>query len=227
MPLAEAGVTVRDVAAFWQAQPFDLELLTVNGRTLEGNCDLCFLKPRGQRLTLINARPEAAVWWIRPMARATPTWRASQPTSATCSTLPKNRSLASAATEETSRTCARRHQGADFASPFWFLTDGVAALDRLQPFVEVIEIPINLSQGCLGHQVPSAGTFGVVRLVHQVIQYGSPWKKALLFLFDHQAVFRPHARWEEQTRRGSRGARVSCRGFFGSHQSSPEVGTSR
>ncbi|MDE2382827.1 MAG: Nin-like protein, partial [Xanthomonadaceae bacterium] len=36
-----------------------------NGRTLEGNCDLCFLKPRGQRLALIKARPEAAVWWIR------------------------------------------------------------------------------------------------------------------------------------------------------------------
>jgi len=65
MPLAEAGVTVRDVSAFWQAQPFDLELLTVNGRTLEGSCDLCFLKPSGQRLALIKARPEAAVWWIR------------------------------------------------------------------------------------------------------------------------------------------------------------------
>jgi hypothetical protein len=43
----------------------DLDLLTVNGRTLEGNCDLCFLKPRGQRLALIKARPEAAVWRIR------------------------------------------------------------------------------------------------------------------------------------------------------------------
>lgn len=65
MPLADAGITVRDVTAFWQAQPFDLELLTVNGRTLEGNCDLCFLKPRGQRLALIKARPETATWWIR------------------------------------------------------------------------------------------------------------------------------------------------------------------
>lgn len=44
MPLAEAGV--REVTAFWQAQPFDLELLTVNGRTLEGNCDLCFSSHR-------------------------------------------------------------------------------------------------------------------------------------------------------------------------------------
>ncbi len=65
MPLADAGITVRDVGAFWQVQPFNLDLLTVNGRTLEGNCDLCFLKPRGQRLALIKARPEAAVWWIR------------------------------------------------------------------------------------------------------------------------------------------------------------------
>jgi 3'-phosphoadenosine 5'-phosphosulfate sulfotransferase (PAPS reductase)/FAD synthetase len=65
MPLADAGVTVHDVNAFWRAQPFNLELLTVNGRTLEGNCDLCFLKPFGQRLSLIKARPEVAVWWMR------------------------------------------------------------------------------------------------------------------------------------------------------------------
>jgi 3'-phosphoadenosine 5'-phosphosulfate sulfotransferase (PAPS reductase)/FAD synthetase len=65
MPLSEAGVTVRDVTAFWQAQPFDLELLTVNGRTLEGNCDLCFLKPPLQRLSLIAAKPERAIWWAQ------------------------------------------------------------------------------------------------------------------------------------------------------------------
>jgi 3'-phosphoadenosine 5'-phosphosulfate sulfotransferase (PAPS reductase)/FAD synthetase len=65
MPLAEAGVTVQDVNAFWDSQPFNLELLTVNGRTLEGNCDLCFLKPPAQRLALIAARPERTQWWIR------------------------------------------------------------------------------------------------------------------------------------------------------------------
>ncbi|VFR23755.1 3'-phosphoadenosine 5'-phosphosulfate sulfotransferase (PAPS reductase)/FAD synthetase and related enzymes [plant metagenome] len=65
MPLAESSITVHDVTAFWQAQPFDLELLTVNGRTLEGNCDLCFLKPQGQRLALIKAKPATAEWWIR------------------------------------------------------------------------------------------------------------------------------------------------------------------
>lgn len=65
MPLAEASITVRDVTTLWQAQLFDLELLTVNGRTLEGNCELCFLKPQRQCLALIKARPEVAAWWIR------------------------------------------------------------------------------------------------------------------------------------------------------------------
>ena len=65
MPLADASVTVQDVIAFWDAQPFDLGLLTVNGRTLEGNCDLCFLKPPAQRLALIRANPASPVWWMR------------------------------------------------------------------------------------------------------------------------------------------------------------------
>jgi len=65
MPLADASLTVHDVGAFWSAQPFNLELDTFNGRTLEGNCDLCFLKPMAQRLSIIKKRPEAAVFWIR------------------------------------------------------------------------------------------------------------------------------------------------------------------
>lgn len=64
MPLADAGVSVQQVGTFWNAQPFNLELLTVNGRTLEGNCDLCFLKPPAQRLSLIAAKPERVTWWI-------------------------------------------------------------------------------------------------------------------------------------------------------------------
>lgn len=64
MPLADAGVTVHAVGEFWNAQPFNLELITVNGRTLEGNCDLCFLKPPGQRFSLIVKKPSVAVWWI-------------------------------------------------------------------------------------------------------------------------------------------------------------------
>lgn len=65
MPLADAGVSVQDVGDFWNAQPFNLNLLTVNGRTLEGNCDLCFLKPPAQRLALIAAKPSRATWWIK------------------------------------------------------------------------------------------------------------------------------------------------------------------
>ena len=65
MPLADAGVGVGDVIQFWDAQPFNLELDTVNGRTLSGNCDLCFLKPAAQILSLINQRPERATWWAR------------------------------------------------------------------------------------------------------------------------------------------------------------------
>lgn len=70
MPLADAGVTVREVQAFWDAQPFNLELPTYNGRTLAGNCDLCFLKPAAQVASLIQEKPQRAVWWARMEALA-------------------------------------------------------------------------------------------------------------------------------------------------------------
>lgn len=65
IPLADAGITVRDITEFWAKQPFNLKLPTVNGRTLAGNCDLCFLKPAAQVLSLIQEKPERAVWWAR------------------------------------------------------------------------------------------------------------------------------------------------------------------
>lgn len=65
MPLADAGITVQDVHDFWRGQRFELELPTYNGRTLAGNCDLCFLKPAGQVASLITEKPERAVWWAR------------------------------------------------------------------------------------------------------------------------------------------------------------------
>ncbi len=70
VPLADAGITVHDVADFWKAQPFDLELPSVNGRTVHGNCDLCFLKPAAQVLSLINEKPARAVWWAAMEAHA-------------------------------------------------------------------------------------------------------------------------------------------------------------
>lgn len=70
MPLADAGVTVGEVQAFWAAQPFNLELPTYNGRTLAGNCDLCFLKPAAQVQSLISEKPQRAVWWAKMEALA-------------------------------------------------------------------------------------------------------------------------------------------------------------
>jgi 3'-phosphoadenosine 5'-phosphosulfate sulfotransferase (PAPS reductase)/FAD synthetase len=70
LPLADAGVTVQDVGRFWDAQPFNLGLDTFNGRTLAGNCDLCFLKPAAQIQSLITEKPERAEFWIRMEALA-------------------------------------------------------------------------------------------------------------------------------------------------------------
>ena len=65
MPLADAGIGLREVAKFWDQKDFSLELPTFNGRTLAGNCTLCFLKPATQVASLIAQRPERAEFWIR------------------------------------------------------------------------------------------------------------------------------------------------------------------
>lgn len=64
VPLADAGVSNQDVLRFWRSQPFDLRLPAINGKTMHGNCDLCFLKPPFQRLSLIREKPQRAIWWI-------------------------------------------------------------------------------------------------------------------------------------------------------------------
>ena len=64
MPLVEAGIVVADVGRFWAAQPFDLRLPNMNGRTMHGNCDLCFLKGSKQIYALIREQPKRAIWWI-------------------------------------------------------------------------------------------------------------------------------------------------------------------
>jgi 3'-phosphoadenosine 5'-phosphosulfate sulfotransferase (PAPS reductase)/FAD synthetase len=58
-PLAPAGITLDDVNAFWDAQPFSLGL-----RPHEGNCDLCFLKGQGKIESIVRDRPDLAEWWI-------------------------------------------------------------------------------------------------------------------------------------------------------------------
>jgi 3'-phosphoadenosine 5'-phosphosulfate sulfotransferase (PAPS reductase)/FAD synthetase len=69
-PLVTAGVTKETVGSFWKSQSFDLELPNNNGVTMHGNCDLCFLKPAHQILSLIREKPERAVWWMKMEAHA-------------------------------------------------------------------------------------------------------------------------------------------------------------
>ena len=63
-PLVTAGITKTDVGNFWKQQNFDLKLFNNNGVTMQGNCDLCFLKPAHQILSLIREKPSRADWWI-------------------------------------------------------------------------------------------------------------------------------------------------------------------
>jgi len=70
LPLAVAGVTRDEVGVFWRAQAFDLGLPNMNGVTMHGNCDLCYLKPTGQLVALIAEKPSRATWWIAEEAWA-------------------------------------------------------------------------------------------------------------------------------------------------------------
>lgn len=79
VPLADAGIGKADVLAFWRAQPFDLNLIAVNGITFEGNCDLCFNKPPFQKLSLIKAKPERSIWWIAKEKQAGATFTKNEP----------------------------------------------------------------------------------------------------------------------------------------------------
>lgn len=70
VPLASAGVDASEVGAFWATHSFDLQLPNIGGRTMHGNCDLCFLKPAAQIFSLIVEKPDRAVWWARMEALA-------------------------------------------------------------------------------------------------------------------------------------------------------------
>ena len=60
MPLDDANISNRDVRAFWDAQPFDLQLLP-----FEGNCDGCFLKARAKLWEIERTAPGTLDWWDR------------------------------------------------------------------------------------------------------------------------------------------------------------------
>ena len=69
-PLVAAGITKEHVGAFWKNHAFDLKLPNNNGVTMHGNCDLCFLKPAHQIQSLIQEKPERALWWMKMEAHA-------------------------------------------------------------------------------------------------------------------------------------------------------------
>jgi hypothetical protein len=79
MPLAEAGVTSAEVVAFWKIMPFDLELPTIDGETVGGNCDLCYLKGMQKIIGLIREKPESADWWIEQETRSGKMFRIDRP----------------------------------------------------------------------------------------------------------------------------------------------------
>jgi 3'-phosphoadenosine 5'-phosphosulfate sulfotransferase (PAPS reductase)/FAD synthetase len=65
LPLASLGISSETVGNFWKSMPFDLDLPNVNGKTMHGNCDLCYLKPASQVLSLITEKPDRAIWWAK------------------------------------------------------------------------------------------------------------------------------------------------------------------
>lgn len=63
-PLIDDGITNREVNEFWDSHPFQLKLEQVNGETIEGNCDGCFLKATWKRILFLKRSPEHGKWWI-------------------------------------------------------------------------------------------------------------------------------------------------------------------
>jgi len=64
VPLYDAKLTNEDVLEYWNNSSFDLELPSINGKTIAGNCDLCFLKGTQTTVSLLKERPHLADWWI-------------------------------------------------------------------------------------------------------------------------------------------------------------------
>ena len=77
-PMFEAKHTNEDVLDFWSKQNFDLKLPSINGRTVGGNCDFCFLKSEASLVDMYRKHPERAQWWIDAEKRTGKTFRDKQ-----------------------------------------------------------------------------------------------------------------------------------------------------
>jgi len=80
LPLADAGVTLQDIDAFWAQQPFKLDLpMSQNGESPLSNCDLCFFKSVSRKLSIIREQPDMADWWIEQEERIGNVFRRQHP----------------------------------------------------------------------------------------------------------------------------------------------------
>ncbi|PZU59862.1 MAG: hypothetical protein DI547_05130 [Sphingobium sp.] len=78
-PMALAGITKLVIWRFWLGRNIDPKRLShplpqsfdLGLWPWEGNCDLCFLKGRGNKAAMIRARPLVALWWAAQEAIAT------------------------------------------------------------------------------------------------------------------------------------------------------------
>lgn len=57
-PLADLNITEEIIRNWWCKQDFDLEI-----KDYEGNCDLCFLKSKRKKLTILKNNPTIGDWW--------------------------------------------------------------------------------------------------------------------------------------------------------------------
>jgi 3'-phosphoadenosine 5'-phosphosulfate sulfotransferase (PAPS reductase)/FAD synthetase len=78
-PLWIDGVTAQEVGDFWLQNNFDLQLPNNNGVTDWGNCDLCFLKGKSKRLSIIRERLDLADWWVEAEKKKGQFFRPDQP----------------------------------------------------------------------------------------------------------------------------------------------------
>lgn len=78
VPMADAGITEKDIADFWSKQEFDLAMPPAGVNTLS-NCDLCFLKGFSIKQSIIEHNPSIADWWIGQENKMNARFRSDQP----------------------------------------------------------------------------------------------------------------------------------------------------
>lgn len=64
MPLYTDKKSVKHIYEYWKNNTFDLNLPNHGGKTLAGNCDLCYLKGTQTLVNILREKPKLADWWI-------------------------------------------------------------------------------------------------------------------------------------------------------------------